>query len=105
MIMRRYAICTWAIMGSALAACTEPGVSVVRQADMMNQGTQLQGLLQLGTQTSGMTLQGFQFASATLNGAALVNVRVDKGELVAEQNQVTLHGNDLAGAHLYAQWH
>ncbi|HEX7843585.1 MAG TPA: ADYC domain-containing protein [Kofleriaceae bacterium] len=46
---------------------------------------------------------GFKFADATLNGSALVNVRIEKGELVAEQGGNTLHGTALAGAHLFAQ--
>jgi hypothetical protein len=75
---------------------------ITEQADMPNQGTQLQGMLLHGMQLQGMTMQGFQFSGATLNGVALVNVRVEKGELVAEQNSVTLHGAALVNAHLYA---
>jgi len=67
------------------------------------QGTQLQGIILQGTQLQDMTMQGFQFAGATLNGAKLVNLRVQQGELVAEQNDVTLHGIELKYAHLYAQ--
>jgi hypothetical protein len=67
------------------------------------QGTQLQGTQLQGTQLQGMTMQGFQFAGATLGGAALANVRVEHGELVAEQDQVRLHGASLIGAHLLAQ--
>ena len=67
---------------------------------MQNQGTQLQGILLQGTQVQGMTMQGFQFAGATLNGAALANVRIENGELVAEQNQVTLRGGAARHAHL-----
>jgi ADYC domain len=86
-----------------LSGCTSQAESINQQAIMENQGTQLQGIQLQGTQVQGMTMQGFQFAGATLGGAALVNVRVEKGELVAEQNQVTLHGAALVGAHLYAQ--
>jgi hypothetical protein len=49
-----------------------------------------------------MAMQGFRFAGATLNGAALANLRLDKGELVAELNQVTLRGASLVNAHLFA---
>jgi hypothetical protein len=70
---------------------------------MRNQGPQLHGIQLAGTQVQGMSMVGFQFAGATLGGAALVNVRVENGELVAEQNQVTLHGGALQYAHLYAQ--
>lgn len=67
------------------------------------QGPQLHGLQMLGTQIHDMKMVGFQFAEATLGGAALVNVRVENGELVAEQNGSTLHGGALQYAHLYAQ--
>ena len=52
-----------------------------------------------------MTMVGFQLSGATLNGSALVNVRIEKGELVAEQNGSTLHGGALQYAHLIAQVH
>jgi hypothetical protein len=70
---------------------------------LQQQGTQLQGTQLQGTQLQGMSMQGFQFAEATLGGIALVNLRVEGGEVVAEQDQVTLHGASLIGAHLYAQ--
>jgi hypothetical protein len=50
-----------------------------------------------------MTLGGFRFAGATLNRAPLINLRIDKGELIAEQNETTLHGTALINAHLFAQ--
>jgi hypothetical protein len=68
------------------------------------QGTQLQAV-QLQGAVAGMTMQGFQFTGATLNGTALSNVHIEKGELVATQNQTTLRAFGLAGAHLYAQVH
>jgi hypothetical protein len=87
-----------------LAACAaEPAQGVAEQPFMQQQGTELQGVVLQGTQLQGMTLQGFRFAGATLNGAALVNLRLDKGELVAEQNQVTLRGAALVNAHLFAE--
>jgi ADYC domain-containing protein len=67
------------------------------------QGTQLQGTQLQGTQLQGMTMQGFQVAEATLGGVALVNLRIEGGEVVAEQDRVTLRGTSLIGAHLYAQ--
>ncbi len=88
-----------------LSGCASPTESAGQQAIMQNQGTQLQGVQLQGTQVQGMTLVGFQYAGATLGGAALSNVRVEHGELVAEQDGVTLHGTDLAGAHVYAQAH
>jgi hypothetical protein len=98
--MTRYIIRVAAL---CLAACSpELAQEVDEQAFMSQQGTELQGLVLLGTQLQGMTLQGFRFAGATLNGAALANLRLDKGELVAELNQVTLRGTALANAHLFA---
>ena len=67
------------------------------------QGTQLQGTQLQGTQLQGMSMQGFQLAGATLGGVELTNLRVERGEVVAEQDQVTLHGGSLIGAHLFAQ--
>jgi len=69
---------------------------------MQMQGTQLQGMQLQGAQVLGMTMQGFQFAGATLDGAALTNLRIEQGELVAEQGQVTRRGVDLANARLLA---
>jgi hypothetical protein len=91
----------------SIAACASPPVetSVGTQAEMRLQGTQLQGIQLLGTQLQSMTMIGFQFSGATLGGAALDSFRLEKGELVAEQNQVTLRGTALAGAHVFAQVH
>ena len=75
----------------------------VQQQGTQLQGTQMQGTQMQGTQMQGMGLQGFLFAGATLGDDALMNLRVERGELVAEQDQVTLHGAALVGAHLYAQ--
>jgi hypothetical protein len=94
------------IAGSAalwLWACAPELAQSSYEIDMPNQGRELQGVQLQGTQVQGMTMVGFQFAGATLGGAALANVRVEHGELVAEQNQVTLHGDDLVNAHLIAQ--
>jgi len=89
------------------AACASQPVetAVDTQTEMRLQGTQLQGIQLLGTQLQNMTMVGFQFSGATFNGAALDNFRLDKGELVAEQNQVTLRGTALAGAHVFGQVH
>jgi hypothetical protein len=99
--MTRHHITWFAVLW--LWGCASQAESTTQQAIMENQGTQLQGIQLQGTQVQGMTMQGFQFAGATLGGAPLMNVRVEKGELVAEQNGVTLHGGALQYAHLYAQ--
>jgi len=99
---RRYITCVAALWASA---CSSELVATAMdvQAGEQLQGEQLQGEQLQGEQLQGMTMQGFQFAGATLQGRPLDNLRVRQGELVAEQDQVTLHGASLAGAHLYAQ--
>ena len=99
--MTRYVVFRIAML--CLASCSS---ELARQVDgqpiMTQQGTELLGLVMQGTQLQGMTFQGFRFAGATLNGAPLANLRIDKGELVAEQNQITLRGAALIHAHLFA---
>jgi|GEM_PF-1106432 len=85
--------CTW---DTAETSTVEQGIGSNQQ------GTQLQAI-QLQGSVAGMTMQGFQLSGATLNGAPLTNVHLEKGELVADQNQVTLHGASLQNAHLIAQ--
>lgn len=98
-------ICITALSASACGGSGSVETTGGTQAEMSLQGTQLQGMQLQGTQLQGMTMVGFQYAGATLNGAALANVRIEKGELVAEQNSVTLRGTSLVNAHLQAQVH
>jgi ADYC domain len=99
--MARYVVSWFAAL--CLAACSpELARDVDEQPIMQQQGPDLQGIVLNGTQLQGMILRGFRFAGATLNGAALVNLRLDKGELVAEQNQITLRGTALVNARLFA---
>lgn len=93
--------CVVALCTSCYSEVVE--TSTTEQAGSNAQGTQLQGTPLQGSQLENMAMVGFQYADATLNGAALVNLHLDKGELVAEQNQVTLRGTDLVHAHVYAQ--
>jgi hypothetical protein len=100
--MTRYTVIRIAAL--CLTACSaEPAQGIDEQPVMTQQGTELQGVTLLGTQLQGMIMKGFRFAGATFNGAALVNLRLDKGELIAEQNGVTLRGTALANAHLFAE--
>jgi hypothetical protein len=64
------------------------------------QGRKLQGTNLQGTNLEGMTLLGLRFSDATLDGVPLTNLRVVKGELLAERDGVTLRGTALAGARL-----
>jgi ADYC domain len=100
-MMKFYITCVVVLCASA---CSEPANTVRdQQAIMEMQGTQLQGMQLQGTPLQGMTMQGFQFAGATMGDVTLMNLRLQQGELVAEQNQVPLRGAALAGAHLYAR--
>jgi ADYC domain len=101
--MTRFCIICAAVLCASYCSPDPLETSSDEQFGSNIQGTELQGTQLQGSNIQGMTMQGFGFAGATLNGAALTNVHVDKGELVADQNQVTLHGTSLAGAHLYAQ--
>jgi hypothetical protein len=100
-------VCITGFAALCVVACSSaPEQSSSDEQDIWEQqGTDLLGMQPHGTQFAGMTMQGFQFGGATLNGAALSNVHIEKGELVAEQNQVTLRGTDLGNAHLIAQLH
>src|SRR3954469_22135790 len=97
---------TWFAALCASACSSPPERSSAEDQELwQQQGPALQGVLLQGSQAANMTLVGFQFDGATLNGAALSNVRIEKGELVAEQNQVTLRGAALVNAHVIAQLH
>jgi hypothetical protein len=97
-------ICFAALCVSACSPAPER-IGTDEQDIWEQQGTALLGMQPQGTQFAAMTMQGFQFDGATLNGVALSNVHIEKGELVADQNQVTLRGTDLRYAHLIAQLH
>jgi hypothetical protein len=100
---RLFIVCAAALCA---AYCAPAVVETSSEQTITNQqGTNQQGVTLQGTTLQGMTVQGFQFAGATLGGAALANVRVSQGGLVAEQDQATLQGTSLIGAHLYAQVH
>jgi hypothetical protein len=104
--MTRYFVIRLAAL--CLAACSaelvpEPEPDVGEQPIMTQQGTAMDGLLLQGTQLQDKFIRGFRFSGATLNGAPLVNLRLVKGELLAEQNQVTLRGTALVNARLFAE--
>jgi ADYC domain len=96
--------CTACIAALCLLACQSEVIetSTTLQAGSNLQGTELDGLVLHGN-AAGKEMRGFQLSGATLNGNPLVNLRLEQGELVAEQNQVTLHDDDLEDAHLYAE--
>jgi ADYC domain/Pentapeptide repeats (8 copies) len=77
--------------------------ATLRQQGSNLQGSNLQGSNLQGSNLQGMRMLGFQIDGATLGGRPLDSVRVEAGEIVAEQDQVTLRGVALVGAHLQAQ--
>jgi hypothetical protein len=46
---------------------------------------------------------GYRIDGATLDDAPITHVRVERGELIAQQRSVTLRGTQLIGAHLRAE--
>ena len=101
--MTRFCIICLAALG-AIYCSPDVFENTVTQGFGSNpQGRELQGTQLAGAQLDGMVMQGFRFADATRNGSALGNVRIERGEIVAEQGQTTLRGTDLIGAHFLAQ--
>ena len=98
-----------ATLGLMLWACgvesSSTSTSTTEQAGISPQGISPQGISPQGISPQGMTLQGFLVAGATLADAPLANVRVERGEVVAEQGGATLRGTALVGAHFQAQAH
>jgi hypothetical protein len=95
--MTRSLVCGAAI-GAAICGC-----EVVKTATIEQDGINLQGVNLQGVNLQGMNLQGFRVAGATLSGSALNNVRVERGEVVAELGGATLRGTALTGAHFFAE--
>jgi hypothetical protein len=96
----------WLLIGLCAGACgvdEEATTSSVDQYGMNMQGMNMQGMNMQGMNMQGMNMQGFELGNATLSGRALDNLRVEKGELVADRAGVTLHGAQLVGAHLHAR--
>src|SRR4051812_18150602 len=95
-------------LGMMLWACgVEPSITppttTTEQPGMNLQGMNLQGMNLQGMNLQGMTMQGILVAGATRAGGALDHVRVERGEVVAEQGRATLRGTALVGAHFQGQ--
>jgi hypothetical protein len=102
-VSRVVTVCLSALCASFYACgVVEDETSTGEQAGSQLQGSQLQGSQLQGSQLQGVYLLGFNIAGATLGGAPLQNLRVENGELVAEQNGGTLHGSALELAELQA---
>ena len=105
--MMRFNIYSTAL-GMMLCACgvesSDPTPTrSTEQAGMSLQGMSLQGMSLQGMSLQGMSMQGILVDGATLAGGALEHVRVERGEVVAEQGGATLRGTALVGAHFQAQ--
>jgi hypothetical protein len=85
-----------------LVGCAVDQTSTVEQAGESQQGESQQGQSLHGQSLEDMSMQGIRLHGGTLSGVALTNVRVERGELVAQRGPVTLRGTSLVGAHLLA---
>ena len=102
-ISRVATVCTAALCTFVYACVLSEETSTGQQAAENLNGSNLNGSNLNGSNLNGMSLLGFLVEGATKESVALTNVRVDKGELIAEQNAVTLRGSAMAGAQLQAQ--
>jgi hypothetical protein len=103
--MTRLYVC-WAMVG-VLSACGTVETAATQQAgtEMQGtemQGTEMQGTEMQGTEMQGMAMQGIRLHGATLAGQGLHNVRVSRGEVLADRGSTTLGGTSLVGAHFFA---
>ena len=94
----------YGIYGVALSAIVFAcGVEPTTTASVEQPGINMQGINMQGINMQGMAMQGFSVDGASLAGAPLGNVRIERGELWAEQGGAPLRGAALVGAHLFAQ--
>ena len=98
-LVTRFHIYHCAMFGVALSAC---GVVDTPTSSTEQAGTQMQGTEMQGTEMQGMAMQGIRIAGATLDGTPLTHVRVERGEVVAQQGSTTLRGKQLARARFLA---
>jgi hypothetical protein len=101
--MRRFCVLFLTVLCASYCTWETVETSSVEQAfGSSQQGTKLQAIVLQGS-VENHTMYGFRFAGATLNGAPLNNLRLEKGELIAEQNSTTLRDDDLEDAHVFAE--
>jgi hypothetical protein len=100
-IARLVTICLSAFCAFAYACvAAEEETSVGEQAGSNLNGSNLNGSNLNGSNLNGMSLLGMMAGGATLNGNDVMNLHVDKGELVGDQGGTTLRGDQLEGMHL-----
>ena len=89
------------LIAACFGACTidEPETSTVDQYGMNMQGMNMQGMNMQGMNMQGMNMQGMNMQGFLLDGATLSattsrssNVRVERGEVVADRGGQTLRG-------------
>jgi hypothetical protein len=100
---RVVAVCITALCTFAYACALSEETSTGEQAAAQQNGSNQNGSNQNGSNQNGISLLGFLVDGAMKGGSALTNVRVEKGELVAEQGSTTLRGSQLEGTTLQAQ--
>jgi hypothetical protein len=86
-----------------MAGCAVDETSAVEQAGESLQGESLQGESLQGESLQGMSMRGIRLYGGMLSGIALTNVRVERGELVAQRAGATLRGTSLRDAHFFAE--
>lgn len=105
--MKVFAMAVASLLAScALDDASEPPATTTVSERRQTQGRKMQGRKMQGTNVQGIALEnlsllGFRYAGATLGDHALANLRVVKGELVAERDGVTVRGTSLAGARIF----
>ncbi|MDX2089754.1 MAG: ADYC domain-containing protein [Kofleriaceae bacterium] len=96
------AIPSWTVALVMLCGCGVDDEAAEAVSTVEQHGINMQGINMQGINMQGINMQGFALGNATLAGASLANLRVVKGELVAERNGVTVRGTGLTGAELVA---
>jgi hypothetical protein len=91
------------MLAATLSACGVTDTSDIAQPVVQEQGIQLQGIQLQGIQLQGMQMLGINVVGATLSGDPLQNVRVERGEVVAQHGSTTLRGTALVGAQFHGQ--
>ncbi len=102
-VYRVLTVCVTALFASLYACAAVEETSTAEQAGSNLQGSNLQGSNLQGSNLQGMTLLGFLVEGASLHSEPLTNLRVEHGELVAEQGSATLRGDQLEGVELLGQ--
>jgi hypothetical protein len=101
--MMRYLWRAFLAAAATAAGCAvdETDTVAIVQPGMSMQGMSMQGMSMQGMSMQGMSMQGMSMQGMTLGGLSLSNVRVEKGELIADKGFLTLRGLALSGTRLH----